>query len=205
MDNPCTNVQEEQLESNDATGEERGLLIKDCSPVFTVWRVQGRCTLGLPRSVWIFQSEGGAVTQETADCYFDLLEFTVASCSNDFVTFYDFTGGITNFVPYAMQLASNAARIRQVMKPVRTVILCPNAAVRNVMRIIISLVGGDTPYIIVDTLDEGWEAAFAARDTTEIGLRDTYEGTSLTAGLDPDLTAQHLASMAINGVSQNSP
>lgn len=183
--------------------EERGVLVRDCSPVFTLWRVEGRCTASRARVVWIFQSEGGAVTQDTADAYFDLLESTVASCPEAFVTFYDFTGGITNFLPFAMQLASKAGRIREVMKPVRTVILCPSATVRNVMRLIISLVGGDSPYVIVDTLDEGWETAFAAREEAETRLRDSFEGTSLTAGMDPELTARHIASMSLSGVSQN--
>ena len=186
-------------------GEDRGVLVNDYSPVFTLWRVEGICTAFKPRVVWIFQAEGGAVTKEAADAYFELLEFTVAGCLDDFVTFYDFTGGITNFLPFAMQLASNAGRIRAVMKPVRTIILCPNATVRNVMRIIISLVGGESPYVIVDTLDQGWETAFAARKVAESPLRDSYEGTSLTSGMDPALTAQHVASMTMDGGSQNHP
>ena len=184
--------------------EERGVLVSDCSPVFTLWRVDGVCTARLPRVVWIFQAEGGAVTQEVADAYFELLEGTVAKTAEDFVTFYDFTGSIKNFLPFAMQLASNAARIRKVMKPVRTVILCPNTTVRNIMRLIISAVGGDSPYVIVDSLDEGWQTAFGKREDCEAGVRDSYEGESLTAGINADEAARGLVTLSMGGVSQNS-
>ena len=188
MEDPATHAPPEE--------DGRGVLFQDCSPVFSLWRVDGFCTKGAPRVVWIFQSEGGAVTQEAADSYFQHLETTVATCESDFVTFYDFTDALSNFMPFALQLAKKAARIREVMKPVRTVIVCPNPAVRNVMRIIISIVGGDSPYVIVGTLDQGWETAFAAREDGEKALRDSYEGTSLLTGLDPELAARHAAAMS---------
>lgn len=189
-------VSQKQRETEELPTDGRGVLIHDCSPVFTLWRVEGFCTKGEPRVVWIFQSEGGAVTQEAADSYFERLELTVASCETDFVTFYDFTDALSNFLPFALQLAKTAARIRELMKPVRTVILCPSAAVRNVIRIIISIVGGQSPYVIVATLDEGWETAFAARGCSENTLQDSYEGTSLLAGLNPEVAARHVAVMS---------
>jgi hypothetical protein len=177
--------------------EELGELVLDATPVFTLWKVSGKCNVGLPRTVWIYQAEGGEVTQGAADAYFSSLEFKVAVTEGEFTTFYDLTNSLRNFLPFALQLAKNARRIRELMRPVRTVILCTHAGMRNIMRFIIRMVGGDSPYVIVDSVDAGWAAAFRARSTSsEAGLSDAYEGTSLTAGLDPELTARYAATMA---------
>jgi hypothetical protein len=190
------------MSSGAPRGGQRGELVRDCSPVFTLWRVDGVCTARQPRVVWVFQAEGGAVTQKVADAYFELLQGPVARTAEDFVTLYDLTGGIGNFLPFAMQLAANAARVRAVMRPVRTVILCPSTTARNVMRLIIGAVGGDRPYVIVDTLDEGWRAAFGRRENSEAGLRDSFDGEPLMAGISLDAAASGLAALSLGGAEQ---
>lgn len=155
----------------------------DHRPVFTLWKAQGK------HVVWVFQSEGGSVTQEAADAYFDALRGKVASTEGDFATLYDFTQPLSNFVPFALQLAQNAREIRERMRPMRTVIVCPNATARNVMRIIIATVGGSSPYVLVEDITAAWVQALEPRSATDSGVRDCYEGQSLTSGLDPTLMA----------------
>lgn len=160
-------------------------LVVDIRPVFTLWRSADR-----ERTVWVFQSEGGGVTQDAADAYFEALRETVAPTEGSFVTLYDFTAPLSNFVPFALQLAQNAKEIREVMKPLRTVIVCTNATARNVMRLIISTVGGSSPYVLVDNVTSGWQEALRVADgAPETGVRDCYEGTSLFEGLDPAMVA----------------
>lgn len=164
---------------------QKATLVLDIRPVFTLWR-----SVDPQRTVWVFQSEGGAVTQEAADAYFAALRETVAPTEGSFVTLYDFTSPLSNFVPFALQLAQNARGIREVMKPLRTVIVCTNATARNVMRLIISTVGGSSPYVLVDNVTTGWQEALRVADgAPETAVRDCYEGTSLFEGLDPALLA----------------
>ena len=164
--------------------EERGTLVADQRPVYTLWRVDGKSTDGAPRAVWIFQAEGGAITQDAVDAYFRSLEQSISKTDGEFVTFYDFSLGISNFIPYALQLARTATRIRELMAPVRTVVLCTSATMRNAMRLVIQTVGGTRPYVIVDNLDAGWEQSFLPRDGDEQLISDSFEGTPVTEGLD---------------------
>jgi hypothetical protein len=53
------------------------------------------------------------------------------------------------------------------------------------MRIILGIVGGSRPYVIVDTLDKGWSAAFAAARADEQGILDEFD-EPLTQGLDAE-------------------
>lgn len=136
------------------------------------------------------------MTQKEATAYFDALRDQVSVGSEDFVTLYDFTEPLSNFVPFALQLAQNARSIREKMRPLRTVILCRNATVRNIMRLIISMVGGERPYVLVDDIAEAWSEAVRAGDVTETGVRDCYDGESLLSGLDPTLMASAAAQQA---------
>lgn len=160
-------------------------LVEDQRPVYTLWRVAGECARGAPRTVWIFQGEGGAVCEETATAYFEALRHTVAPTTGSFVTLYDFTQPLSNILPFSLQLARNAAEIRSKMRCVRTVIVCTSPAARNVMRFVVGLVGGERPYVIVDSVEKGWEAAFAAEEAGEAALLDDYEGVPLSEGMDP--------------------
>ena len=160
-------------------------LVEDQRPAYTLWRVTGECARGAPRTVWIFQGEGGSVCEETASAYFEALRHKVAPTSGSFVTLYDFTQPLSNILPFAPQLARNAAEIRSKMRCVRTVIVCTSSAARNVLRFVAGLVGGERPYVIVDSVEKGWEAAFAAEEAGEAALRDDFEGVPLSEGLDP--------------------
>jgi len=163
-------------------------LYEDARPVFTLWKAEEA-----QHSIWVFQAEGGAVTQAAADAYFAALRNTVAECGSDFVTLYDFTEPLSNFVPFALQLAQNAREIRVKMRPLRTVIVCPNATARNVMRLIIGIVGGDSPYTLVEDIAAAWAEAMRPRSSADKGVQDCYEGTSLVAGLDAGLIASAAA------------
>ncbi len=165
--------------------EQERELVEDQRPAYTLWRVTGKCTRGAPRTVWIFQGEGGSVSEETATAYFEALRGSVAPTRGSFVTLYDFTQPLSNILPFALQLARNAAEIRSKMRCVRTVIVCTSPAARNVLRFVVGLVGGERPYVIVDSVDKGWEAAFAAEEEAEAPLRDDFEGVPLSDGLDP--------------------
>jgi hypothetical protein len=70
---------------------------------------------------------------------------------------------------------------------VRTVVICESQTVRNILRLAIGLVGGTSPYVIVNTVDAGWREAFAAQRENEAKVQDSFEGGSgsLTQGLDP--------------------
>ena len=158
-----------QAELHDASSQ--ATLEGDHRPVFTLWKTQRNHT------VWVFQSEGGGVTQEAADAYFDALKGKVATTEGEFVTLYDFTQSLSNFVPFALQLAQHAREIRERMRPIRTVIVCPNATARNVMRIIIATVGGSSPYVLVEDITAAWVQALEPTSGTETGVRDCYEPT----------------------------
>ena len=160
------------------------VLCKDVRPVFTLWKADEE-----QHCIWVFQAEGGAVTQEAATAYFAALHETVAKCESDFVTLYDFTEPLSNFVPFALQLAQNAREIREKMRPMRTVIVCPNSTARNVMRLIIRIVGGDSPYVLVEDIGAAWAESRRPRSSADKGVQDCYEGTSLMAGLDAGLLA----------------
>lgn len=166
-------------------------LEEDHRPVFTLWRSADE-----QRTVWVFQSEGGSVTQEAADAYFSALRHKVAPTRGTFVTLYDFTEPLSNFVPFALQLARNARDIRELMCPLRTVIVCTSSTVRNIMRLIIATVGGTSPYVLVENVSNAWQEAVREPDGQQTGVRDCYEGTSLMAGLDPALVASAAAQTA---------
>jgi hypothetical protein len=155
-------------------------LLLDEQPVFTLWSVDRG-----ERRVFIFQSEGGAVTQTAADAYFHVLRTVVAPEKREYVTLYDLSRPLSDFTRFALQLGRNVREIRETLLPVRTVIVCPNATARNVMRIILGIVGGSRPYVIVDTLDKGWSAAFAAARADEQGILDEFD-EPLTQGLDAE-------------------
>ncbi len=144
-------------------------LVADLRPVFTVW-----CVRRERHDVWIFQAEGGAVTDETADGYFRTLTERVHVTKRDFVTLYDFTKPLSNFMPYAMRLAAEGKALRQRCPPMRTVVVCPDEAVRDVMRIIIDMVGGDSPYVLTKTVEDGWTRAFAEQEQEEF-IKDDYD------------------------------
>lgn len=174
-----------------ARAAETAVLQEDMRPVFTLWK-----TDEARHCIWVFQSEGGSVTQQAADAYFEALRNKVARSDGDFVTLYDLTESLSNFVPFALQLAQNAREIREKMRPLRTVIVCPNATARNVMRLIISIVGGDSPYVLVEDISSAWAEATCPAGASEKGVRDCYDGTSLMAGLDPALLASATAQRA---------
>ena len=133
----------------------------DARPVFTLWRLRAPGA----HTVWIFQAEGGEVTQAAADEYFRLLEHVVAPTPEPFATLYDMSRPLGHFLPFAMQLARVAGRIRESMVPVRTAVVCLNPTARNVMRLIIGIIGGQSPWVIVDSAEKGYRAAMApARD-----------------------------------------
>ena len=176
-----------------ARAADAAVLHEDMRPVFTLWR-----TTEAQHCIWVFQAEGGCVTQETADAYFAALRNTVARSEGDFVTLYDFTEPLSNFVPFALQLAKNAREIRDKMRPLRTVIVCPNATARNVMRLIIGMVGGDSPYVLVEDIASAWSEATLPAGAAENGVRDCY-GTPLSAGLDPALMASAAVQRAAGG------
>jgi hypothetical protein len=164
--------------------------------VFTLWRLRAPA-----HTLWIFQSEGGDVTQEAADEYFRLLEHVVAATPEPFATLYDMSRPLGHFLPFAMQLARVAGRVRETMLPVRTVVVCLSPTARNVMRLIIGIIGGRSPWVIVDSAEKGYLAAMAPARDDEQALSDDYEGTSLTEGLDPVATARGLQSAAMVGSS----
>ena len=79
----------------------------------------------------------------------------------------------------------------------RTVVVCESQTVRSVLRLLIGLAGGTSPYVIVDTVDAGWREALAARRDEETGVRDCFGGSaSLTEGLDPRQLALGVSQMA---------
>jgi len=176
-------------------------LVLDKRDVFTLWRIEGVVSHlstesqvpPMPptkRVVWVFQSEGGEVNQVAADAYFDALRDTVAPTLDSFCTLYDFSLPLTGFMPFALQLAANVGEIRRTMKPVRTVLVCGSATARNVLRLIIRIAGGSSPYVLVDNLEKGWELAFAPEANDESPLRDDFEDrASLNAGLDSSMMA----------------
>lgn len=174
-------------ESGSESDSERGVLIRDERPVFTLWRVDGVCSARKPRTVWIVQAEGGAVTSEAAEAFINCLMNHIYQTEGSFTTLYDFTQKINNLLPHVMELAHKAAEIRQNArnKPVRTVLVCPNAFLRNLILLILNLVGtSDRPHAIVACTDAGWEKAFETESANEKTLTDTYEGVPPLEGID---------------------
>ena len=173
-------------------------LVADHSPVYTLWQVRGKCAAGEPRVVWVFQCEGGDVTAAAADSYFEALEQRVAATPEAFVTLYDFTLPLGNFLPFTAKFARSVNRLRGLLlRQVRTVVVCESQSVRSVLRLLIGLVGGTSPYVIVDTVDAGWREALAAQRDKETGVQDCFDGSaSLTEGLDPRQVALGASQMA---------
>ena len=142
-------------------------LVEDQRPVYTLWRAVGECAAGELRTVWVFQAEGGRISEEAVEAFFEALRSYVAPTVGSYVTFYDFSEPVSNVAPFALQLARTLAAIRSQMRCVCTVVVCVDPVTRGVLRYIAELVGGDRPYVIVDSAAKGWEAALAAEEAVE--------------------------------------
>ena len=127
--------------------------------MFSLWKAAAPA-----RTVWLFRAEGADITQEAADAFVGALGRTAEEAPTERVTFYDLSRLPLNFAPWALQLAGEVGRVRARVRPVRTVVFCDNAPARALLRCVLDAVGRadpHCPYVIVDSLEQGWEEAFA--------------------------------------------
>ena len=139
----------------------------ECAHAFTLWKAATPV-----RTVWLFRAEGADINEQAASAFLRALEYTVGALPPnarqsgcDFATFYDLSRLPLNFAPWALQLAGEVRRVRAQLRPARTVVFCNSAPARGLLRCVLDAVGNSPgpngPFVLVDSLEQGWNEALA--------------------------------------------
>lgn len=118
----------------------------------TVWKLS--TTRGdLP--VYLFRMEGGTLSHEQRTEVLDFYRDTVAK-EEAYASVYDMTDGIANFMEHLVPFAEFCNSVRPITKDrLRfTVVVCPNAAYRTFLSLILSLAPTPAPLHLVKSRHE---------------------------------------------------
>lgn len=119
--------------------------------------------------VYCFQMEGGALSEEERTHVLDFYRDTVAE-ENAYVSVYDMTDGLENFMEHLVPFATfcNSVRPKTKDRLQFTVVVCPNAAYRSFLSLVLSLAPTPAPLHLVEHRDEILSALSAGADAVQI-------------------------------------